>query len=64
MGNQEKSSKRRYCNGNFYASFQGRVVEDTEGKRRIFTFVNTCCVLSTILGRTPTMEEYKAAVKN
>jgi aconitate hydratase 2/2-methylisocitrate dehydratase len=33
MGNQEKSSQRRYGDGNLYASFQGRVVEDSEGKK-------------------------------
>jgi aconitate hydratase 2/2-methylisocitrate dehydratase len=39
--------------------FKGRVVEDSEGKRRIFTFINTVVVLSTILGRTPTIEDIK-----
>jgi aconitate hydratase 2/2-methylisocitrate dehydratase len=43
--------------------FQGRVVEDAEGKRRVFTVFNPVVVLSTILGRTPTIEEYKTAVK-
>ena len=40
--------------------FQGRVVEDTaEKKRRIFIIIYSSCSLSTILGRTPSIEEYK-----
>jgi aconitate hydratase 2/2-methylisocitrate dehydratase len=37
------------------------VVEDSEGKEE--SLLPTVVVLSTILGRTPTMDEYKAAVK-
>jgi aconitase B len=61
MGNKKKAKGDTVMATS--TSFQGRVVEDTEGKRRIFTFVTHCCCLSTILGRTPTIE-YKAAVKN
>lgn len=44
--------------------FQGRVVEDAEGKKGESLLSSTpVVVLSTILGRTPTIEEYTAAVK-
>ena len=44
--------------------FQGRVVEDSEGKKGESLLSSTpVVVLSTILGRTPTIEEYKTAVK-
>jgi aconitate hydratase 2/2-methylisocitrate dehydratase len=43
--------------------FQGRVVEDSEGKKGESLLSSTpVVVLSTVLGRTPTIEEYKAAV--
>jgi aconitate hydratase 2/2-methylisocitrate dehydratase len=38
-------------------------VEDSEGKKGESLLSSTPVVLSTILGRTPTMDEYKAAVK-
>jgi aconitate hydratase 2/2-methylisocitrate dehydratase len=58
----KKSRKRGYSNGNFYSSFQGRVVEDSEKVKGESLLSSTpVVVLSTILGRTPTMEEYKAA---
>jgi aconitate hydratase 2/2-methylisocitrate dehydratase len=37
-------------------------VEDSEGKENLYSSTPVV-VLSTILGRTPTMDEYKAAVK-
>jgi hypothetical protein len=61
MGNQEKV-KGDNCNGDFYVVFQGRVVEDAEGKRRIVTIFYTSSGIVYDF-RTPTMDEYKAAVK-
>ena len=44
--------------------FQGRVVADSDRKKGEFLLASTpVVVLSAILGRTPTMEEYLAAVK-
>jgi aconitate hydratase 2/2-methylisocitrate dehydratase len=44
--------------------FQGRVVEDSEEKTGESLLASTpVVVLSSILGRTPNLEEYKAAVK-
>lgn len=64
MGNQEKAAKGDTVMATSTRLFQGRVVEDTEGKKGESLLSSTpVVVLSTILGRTPTMEEYKAAVK-
>ncbi|MDE0763261.1 MAG: hypothetical protein OSB20_06280, partial [Porticoccaceae bacterium] len=44
--------------------FQGRVVEDTNEKKGESLLASTpMVVLSSILGRIPTIEEYKAAVQ-
>jgi aconitate hydratase 2/2-methylisocitrate dehydratase len=44
--------------------FKGRVVEDSSEKKGESLLASTpVVVLSAILGRTPTLEEYKAAVK-
>ena len=44
--------------------FQGRVVKDSDDKKGESLLSSTpVVVLSTILGRTPTFEEYKYAVK-
>ena len=44
--------------------FQGRVVEDSDNKKGESLLASTpIVVLSTILGRTPSMDEYKAAVE-
>ena len=44
--------------------FQGRVVEDTEEKKGESLLASTpVVVLSAVLGRTPNIEEYKAAVQ-
>jgi len=52
------------CMGNQEKAAQGRVVEDAEGKKGESLLSSTpVVVLSTILGRTPTIEEYTAAVK-
>ena len=64
MGNQEKAAKGDTVMATSTRLFQGRVVEDAEGKKGESLLSSTpVVVLSTILGRTPTMEEYKAAVK-
>ena len=64
MGNQEKASKGDTVMATSTRLFQGRVVEDSEGKKGESLLSSTpVVVLSTILGRTPTIEEYKAAVK-
>jgi hypothetical protein len=57
----KKSRKRRYSNGNFYSSFPRKSCGRLEGKKENLYF-HQHLLLSTILGRTPTMEEY-AAVK-
>ncbi|TDE06147.1 bifunctional aconitate hydratase 2/2-methylisocitrate dehydratase [Flavobacterium hiemivividum] len=64
MGNQEKAAKGDTVMATSTRLFQGRVVEDAEGKKGESLLSSTpVVVLSTILGRTPTIEEYKAAVK-
>lgn len=64
MGNQEKAAKGDTVMATSTRLFQGRVVEDTEGKKGESLLSSTpVVVLSTILGRTPTMDEYKAAVQ-
>lgn len=64
MGNQEKAAKGDTVMATSTRLFQGRVVEDTEGKKGESLLSSTpVVVLSTILGRTPTIEEYKMAVE-
>ena len=64
MGNQEKAAKGDTVMATSTRLFQGRVVEDTEGKKGESLLSSTpVVVLSTILGRTPTIEEYKKAVE-
>lgn len=64
MGNQEKAEKGDTVMATSTRLFQGRVVEDAEGKKGESLLSSTpVVVLSTILGRTPTIEEYKAAVE-
>ena len=63
MGNQEKAAKGDTVMATSTRLFQGRVVEDTEGKKGESLLSSTpVVVLSTILGRTPTLAEYTAAV--
>lgn len=63
MGNQEKASKGDTVMATSTRLFQGRVVEDTETKKGESLLSSTpVVVLSTVLGRTPTIEEYIAAV--
>jgi aconitate hydratase 2/2-methylisocitrate dehydratase len=64
MGNQEKASKGDTVMATSTRLFQGRVVEDADGKKGESLLSSTpVVVLSTILGRTPTIEEYKKAVE-
>ncbi|MDI9311069.1 MAG: bifunctional aconitate hydratase 2/2-methylisocitrate dehydratase [Limnohabitans sp.] len=63
MGNQEKAAKGDTVMATSTRLFQGRVVEDTDTKKGESLLSSTpVVVLSTILGRTPTIEEYKQAV--
>lgn len=63
MGNQEKAEKGDTVMATSTRLFQGRVVEDSERKKGESLLASTpVVVLSAILGRIPTVEEYKAAV--
>lgn len=63
MGNQEKAAKGDTVMATSTRLFQGRVVEDTDEKKGESLLASTpVVVLSTILGRTPSMDEYKSAV--
>ena len=64
MGNQEKAAKGDTVLATSTRLFQGRVVEDTNEKKGESLLASTpMVVLSSILGRIPTIEEYKAAVQ-
>ena len=64
MGNQEKAEKGDTVMATSTRLFQGRVVEDSDRKKGESLLSSTpVVVLSAILGRTPTLEEYQAAVK-
>jgi len=64
MGNQEKAEKGDTVMATSTRLFQGRVVEDSEGKKGESLLSSTpVVILSTILGRTPTIEEYTKAVE-
>ncbi|MGL5276944.1 aconitase [Myroides marinus] len=64
MGNQEKAAKGDTVMATSTRLFQGRVVEDSERKKGESLLASTpVVVLSAILGRIPTMEEYKASVE-
>jgi len=63
MGNQEKAEKGDTVMATSTRLFQGRVVADSDRKKGESLLASTpVVVLSAILGRTPSMEEYKAAV--
>ena len=63
MGNQEKAEPGDTVMATSTRLFQGRVVKDTGDKKGESLLSSTpVVVLSTILGRTPTMAEYEAAV--
>jgi aconitate hydratase 2 / 2-methylisocitrate dehydratase len=64
MGNQEKAAKGDTVLATSTRLFQGRVVEDSSNKKGESLLASTpVVVLSTILGRTPSAEEYKSAVE-
>ncbi len=64
MGNQEKAAKGDTVLATSTRLFQGRVVADSDTKKGESLLASTpVVVLSAILGRTPTLAEYKAAVK-
>ncbi|WP_299011554.1 bifunctional aconitate hydratase 2/2-methylisocitrate dehydratase [uncultured Tenacibaculum sp.] len=63
MGNQEKAEPGDTVMATSTRLFQGRVVKDSGEKKGESLLSSTpVVVLSTILGRTPTMEEYEKAV--
>ena len=63
MGNQEKAEKGDTVMATSTRLFQGRVVEDSSEKKGESLLASTpVVVLSSILGRTPTIDEYKSAV--
>ncbi|ASP34108.1 bifunctional aconitate hydratase 2/2-methylisocitrate dehydratase [Labrenzia sp. VG12] len=64
MGNQEKAAKGDTVLATSTRLFKGRVVEDSDDKKGESLLASTpVVVLSAILGRTPTVEEYKTAVE-
>lgn len=63
MGNQEKAEPGDTVMATSTRLFQGRVVKDSNEKKGESLLSSTpVVVLSTVLGRTPSMEEYEAAV--
>lgn len=64
MGNQEKAEKGDTVMATSTRLFQGRVVEDRDGKKGESLLASTpVVVLSAILGRIPSIEEYQDAVE-
>jgi aconitate hydratase 2/2-methylisocitrate dehydratase len=64
MGNQEKAEKGDSVMATSTRLFQGRVVKDSARKKGESLLASTpVVVLSAILGRTPTLKEYKTATK-
>ncbi|WP_345991487.1 bifunctional aconitate hydratase 2/2-methylisocitrate dehydratase [Chryseobacterium sp. Chry.R1] len=64
MGNQEKAAKGDTVLATSTRLFQGRVVEDSERKKGESLLASTpVVVLSSIIGRIPNIDEYKAAVE-
>ena len=64
MGNQEKAEKGDSVMATSTRLFQGRVVKDSDRKKGESLLASTpVVVLSAILGRTPELDEYKAAIK-
>jgi aconitate hydratase 2/2-methylisocitrate dehydratase len=64
MGNQEKAAKGDTVLATSTRLFEGRVVQDSEEKKGESLLASTpVVVLSAILGRTPSIDEYKAAVE-
>ena len=64
MGNQEKAARGDTVMATSTRLFKGRVVADSERKKGESLLASTpVVVLSAILGRTPTMQEYELAVE-
>jgi aconitate hydratase 2/2-methylisocitrate dehydratase len=64
MGNQEKAEKGDTVIATSTRLFKGRVVKDSDRKKGESLLASTpVVVLSAILGRTPTMEEYRNVVE-
>ena len=64
MGNQEKAAKGDTVLATSTRLFKGRVVEDSTEKKGESLLASTpVVVLSAILGRTPSIEEYRSAVE-
>ncbi len=64
MGNQEKAAKGDTVLATSTRLFQGRVVEDSAEKKGESLLASTpVVVLAAILGRTPSIEEYRSAVE-
>ncbi|MDG1689958.1 MAG: bifunctional aconitate hydratase 2/2-methylisocitrate dehydratase [Flavobacteriales bacterium] len=63
MGNQEKAEKGDTVMATSTRLFQGRVVADSDRKKGESLLASTpVVVLSAVLGRTPSMDEYESAV--
>ena len=63
MGNQEKAARGDTVMATSTRLFKGRVVEDSDRKKGESLLASTpVVVLSAVLGRVPTMDEYKSAV--
>ncbi len=63
MGNQEKAEKGDTVMATSTRLFEGRVVQDSDEKKGESLLASTpVVVLSSVLGRTPSMDEYKMAV--
>ena len=63
MGNQEKAEKGDTVMSTSTRLFKGRVVKDSDRKKGESLLASTpVVVLSSILGRSPTLDEYKIAV--
>ena len=64
MGNQEKAEKGDTVMSTSTRLFKGRVVKDSDRKKGESLLSSTpVVVLSAILGRIPTIDEYKVAIK-
>ncbi|MAQ70465.1 MAG: bifunctional aconitate hydratase 2/2-methylisocitrate dehydratase [Flavobacteriales bacterium] len=64
MGNQEKAEKGDSVMSTSTRLFKGRVVKDSDRKKGESLLASTpVVVLSAILGRTPTLAEYKDAIR-
>ena len=65
MGNQEKAEKGDTVMSTSTRLFKGRVVKDSDRKKGESLLSSTpVVVLSSILGRTPTIDEYKIAIRD